>query len=232
VKNNSDPRLARRHILVVDDDSRILTLLKKFLQQNGFSVSTSTSANEATTLLENFIFDLIILDVMLPEITGIEFAEKINSRGNEVPIVMLTALSTVEDKIKGLEAGAKDYMTKPFEPKELLLRINNLLELYDSHKKSAEFIRLGNASYNRVTKEFIKNHSAIKLGNTETKILDVLINAGKQGISREELALKLGVLSLRSVDVAIVRLRYKTEDDPKNPQFLKTIRNFGYVLYV
>ena len=111
------------HILVVDDDNRILKLLKKFLAQEGFLVSTSTSTNEAVELLANFNYDLIILDVMMPEITGLEFATKIKESGSTMPIVMLTALSEPEDRIKGLESGANDYLTKPFEPRELLLRI-------------------------------------------------------------------------------------------------------------
>lgn len=219
------------HILVVDDDNRILKLLKKFLSQEGFLVSTSTSTNEAVELLANFNYDLIILDVMMPEITGLEFVAKIKESGNVMPIVMLTALSEPEDRIKGLESGANDYLTKPFEPRELLLRINNLINSHNLYKKEQQLIRFGNNSYNLTTKEFIQNNESIKLSSSEENLLNILISANNNAISREELSEKLGGLNLRSVDVQIVRLRNKVESDPKNPQYLKTIRNKGYVLY-
>jgi two-component system phosphate regulon response regulator OmpR len=220
------------HILIVDDDSRILKLLKKFLSQNGYLVSTSSSATEAVNLLSNFSYDLIILDVMMPEITGLEFATKIKDSGSIMPIVMLTALSEPEDKIKGLEAGANDYVTKPFEPRELLLRINNLINSHNLHKKEQDIIRLGNNYYNLTNKEFIKNDVTIKLSSSEEQLLDTLLASANQVISREELSEKMGSLSPRSIDVQIVRLRSKIETDPKNPKFLKTIRNQGYVIYI
>ena len=219
------------HILVVDDDNRILKLLKKFLSQDGFLVSTSTSTNEAIELLANFNYDLIILDVMMPEITGLEFAVKIKESGSIMPIVMLTALSEPEDRIKGLESGANDYLTKPFEPKELLLRINNLINSHNLYKKDQQLIRFGNNSYNLITKEFTQNNESIKLSSSEENLLNILISAKNNAISRDELSEKLGGLNLRSVDVQIVRLRNKIESDPRNPQYLKTIRNIGYVLY-
>ena len=220
------------HILIVDDDSRILKLLKKFLSQNGYLVSTSSSATEAVNLLSNFSYDLIILDVMMPKITGLEFATKIKDSGSIMPIVMLTALSEPEDKIKGLEAGANDYVTKPFEPRELLLRINNLINSHNLHKKEQDIIRLGNNYYNLTNKEFIKNDVSIKLSSSEEQLLDTLLASANQVISREELSEKMGSLSPRSIDVQIVRLRSKIETDPKNPKFLKTIRNQGYVIYI
>jgi len=219
------------HILIVDDDNRILKLLKKFLTQNDFLVSTSASATEASKLLSNFIYDLIILDVMMPEITGIDFAQRIRSSGILMPVVMLTALSEPEDKIRGLESGASDYVTKPFEPRELLLRINNLINSHKRFKKEQEVIRFGNNTYNLITKVLIQNGTDIKLSSAEEKLLDTLIESENKVISREELSSKLGGLNLRSVDVQIVRLRNKIEPDPKNPKFLKTIRNKGYVLY-
>ena len=219
------------HILIVDDDNRILKLLKKFLTQNDFLVSTSASATEASKLLSSFIYDLIILDVMMPEITGIDFAQRIRSSGILMPVVMLTALSEPEDKIRGLESGASDYVTKPFEPRELLLRINNLINSHKRFKKEQEAIRFGNNTYNLITKVLIQNGTDIKLSSAEEKLLDTLIESENKVISREELSSKLGGLNLRSVDVQIVRLRNKIEPDPKNPKFLKTIRNKGYVLY-
>jgi len=219
------------HILIVDDDNRILKLLKKFLSQNNYLVSTSTSTSEAINLLSNFTYDLIILDVMMPEITGLEFATKIKASGSIMPIVMLTALSEPEDKIKGLEAGANDYVTKPFEPRELLLRINNLVNSHSLHKKEQKLVRFGNNYYNLITKEFTQNDANIKLSASEEKLLDALLDSNNQVITRDELSKKMGGLNPRSVDVQIVRLRNKIEADPKVPKFLKTIRNQGYVLY-
>lgn len=219
------------HILIVDDDNRILKLLKKFLTQNGFLVSASTSAMEASKLLSNFVYDLIILDVMMPEITGIEFAQRIRASGIVMPVVMLTALSEPEDKIKGLEAGANDYVTKPFEPRELLLRINNLINSHKRFKKEEEIIRFGNNSYNLITGVFVQNGTDINLSSAEEKLFGVMLKAENKVISREEISLALGGGNPRSVDVQIVRLRNKIEHDPKNPKYLKTIRNKGYVLY-
>ena len=221
----------KSHILIVDDDQRILKLLKQFLLENNFLVSTTTSPVEALELMDKFIFDLIILDVMMPEITGIEFAKKIQANGKEMPIVMLTALSEPEDRVKGLESGAGDYITKPFEPRELLLRIQNLINSHNRQKKEKELIRFGNNCYNVNTKEFAKNDESISLSSTEQKLLELLIKFRNTSVSREELSECMGGLNLRSVDVQIIRLRSKIEDDPKEPKFLKTIRNEGYVLY-
>ncbi len=219
------------HILIVDDDSRILKLLKKFLTQNDFLVSTSTSAVEAAELLANFTYDLIVLDVMMPEVTGIEFATKIKDSGSIMPIVMLTALSEPEDRIRGLESGANDYVTKPFEPRELLLRIKNLINSHNLYKKEQQIARFGNNYYNLVTKELTQNDKHIKLSSSEEKLLDTLIESDGKVISRDDISEKMGGLNPRSVDVQIVRLRNKIETDPKAPKFLKTIRNQGYVLY-
>lgn len=221
----------KQHILIVDDDIRILNLLKKFISQNNYLVSTSTSANEALELLANFTYDLIILDVMMPNTTGLEFAAKIKSSGKTMPIIMLTALSEPENKIQGLEAGANDYVTKPFEPRELLLRIKNLIDSHKIFKQEQEIIRFGNNSYNLLTKELTQNNISIKLSSSEKKLLDILLESKNKTISREELSKKVGKMNLRSVDVQIVRLRNKIEPDPKNPKFLQTIRNQGYAFY-
>jgi two-component system phosphate regulon response regulator OmpR len=222
----------KSHILIVDDDNRILKLLKKFLQQNNFLVSTALSAKEAFELLENFVFDLIILDVMMPEITGLEFAEKIKITGKTLPIVMLTALSEPEDRVKGLEAGAKDYITKPFEPRELLLRINNLIDSHNIYQKEQKITRIGNCVYDLSTKNLSCDNQDIPLSSTEQKLLDLLIKSTNQTITRDDLSIQMGGLNPRSIDVQIVRLRNKLEPDPKNPKYLKTVRNLGYVLYI
>ena len=222
----------KSHILIVDDDNRILKLLKKFLQQNDFLVSTALSAKEAFELLENFVFDLIILDVMMPEITGLEFAQKIKTTKKDLPIVMLTALSEPEDRIKGLESGAKDYVTKPFEPRELLLRINNLINSHNIYKKEQKSIRIGNCLYDLSTKSLSSDNIDIPLSYTEQKLFDLLIISKNEVITRDDLSIKMGGLNPRSIDVQIVRLRNKLEPDPKNPKYLKTIRNLGYALYI
>lgn len=223
--------IEKPHILVVDDDNRILKLLKKFLIKNGFLVSTSQSSSEAMDLLANFNYDLIVLDVMMPEVTGLEFARKIKESGSTMPIVMLTALSEPEDRVKGLESGAGDYMTKPFEPRELLLRINNLINSYNSYKKEQQLVRFGNNIYNLITKELSQNNRTIRLSSSEEKLLDILLELEGAVISREKLSKQIGI-NPRSIDVQITRLRYKIEPDPKTPQCLKTIRNQGYVLHV
>jgi two-component system phosphate regulon response regulator OmpR len=219
------------HILIVDDDIRILKLLKKFLSQNGYLVSTSASPSEAAELLANFTYDLIILDVMMPEITGLEFAAKIKNSGSIMPIIMLTALSEPEDRVKGLESGANDYLTKPFEPRELLIRINNLISSHNLYKKEQQLVRFGNNSYNLISKEFVQNDKTVKLSSSEEKLMDILLGAKNQVVSRDELSEKMGTINPRSIDVQIVRLRNKIEVDSKTPKFLKTIRNKGYVLY-
>ena len=168
----------------------------------------------------------------MPEITGLQFAEKIKESKKALPIIMLTALSEPEDRVKGLEAGAKDYLTKPFEPKELLLRINNLITSHNLYKKEQQIARIGNCLYDLSTKNLTSNDQAIALSSTEQKLLDLLIASRNEVISRDDLSVKMGGLNPRSVDVQIVRLRNKLEPDPKIPKYLKTIRNLGYALYI
>lgn len=227
------------HILIVDDDRRILKLLQKFFIDNNFLVSVAADTNEALAHIEEFIFDLIILDVMLPEKTGIEFAQELKAKGVvNMPIVMLTALSSIDDKIKGLESGANDYITKPFEPRELLLRVTNLINTHKEYKKEQDLVRFGNNEYNLITKELTQNEKRIKISNVEEMLLDIFLNNTNMVFSREDLAKKMGnnesdkLLNDRSIDVQVARLRNKIETDPKNPQFLRTVRNQGYVFYI
>jgi two-component system phosphate regulon response regulator OmpR len=225
---------SKPHILIVDDDIRILKLLKQFLSQNGYLVSTATSSKEAEIYLNEFIFDLVMLDVMMPEVTGIEFARTIKENKIHVPIILLTALSEPEDKVRGLEAGADDYITKPFEAKELLLRTKKLIDLYGYNKKSSNIIKFGTRLYDLNKKNLYDNDEGtiIKLSSTEKKLLEILIEHQETILSRERLSNLMGGLNERSVDVQIVRLRSKIENDPKQPRFLQTIRNEGYVLYI
>lgn len=223
--------ITQHKILIVDDDSRILKLLTKFLTQNNFLVSTAINVQEAEKLLKNS-FDLIILDVMLPGVTGLEFAQKIKLSGSITPIIMLTALSEPDDRVKGLESGASDYLSKPFNPKELLLRIKNLIDTHNKYQKEQKIKPFGNNSYNFLSKEFIKDGKHVKLTSSEQRLLEILINQNGKPISRDDLLKEIGVfLSFRSIDVQIARIRNKIEDNPKDPKYLKTVRNEGYVLY-
>jgi len=220
------------HILIVDDDERILKLLKQFLGKNGYEVSTAISVAKAEGYIQETSFDLLMLDVMMPGITGIDFAKKIKSAGMHVPIILLTALSEPEERVRGLESGADDYLTKPFEPRELLLRTQKLIDLYNLHKKAPENIMFGDIIYDLNTKELTNGEEIIKLSSTEQKLLDILIENKGKPVSRLELSDAMHGIGERSVDVQIVRLRSKIELDPKQPRFLQTIRHEGYILYI
>tara|TARA_B100001057_G_scaffold499517_1_gene610501 strand:+ start:437 stop:1111 length:675 start_codon:yes stop_codon:yes gene_type:complete len=218
------------HILVVDDDDRIRNLLKEYLNENNFIVSTAQNSDEAKSKMSHFKFDLIVLDVMMPGQSGFELTKEI--KGNNCPpIILLTAKGEVESRIKGLELGADDYIGKPFEPKELLLRINNIISKkvkIDLKKKYS----VGGAIID-LNKMIIKlNNSQRKINVTEKKILmEMLSNPGKT-YSRLQIGELSGILQERSIDVMITRLRQKIEIDPKNPKYLQTIRGLGYVLWI
>ena len=218
------------HILIVDDDDRIRNLLKEYLEENKFLISTAQDSQEAKIKLSHFRFDLIILDVMMPGQSGYELTREIRGN-NSTPIILLTAKGEVENRIKGLELGADDYIGKPFEPKELLLRINNILSKkikIDLEKKH----HVGRASID-LNKMIIElNNSQRKINVSEKKILiEMLSNPGKT-FSRSRIGELSGILQERSIDVMITRLRQKIEIDPKNPKYLQTIRGSGYVLWI
>ena len=218
------------HILIVDDDDRIRSLLKEYLNDNKFLVSTAQNSEEAKIKLGHFKFDLIILDVMMPGQSGYELLRDIKDN-NCPPIILLTAKGEVENRIKGLELGADDYIGKPFEPKELLLRINNIISKkvkIDMGKKYT----VGEAVID-LNKMIIKlNNKQRKINVTEKKILmEMLLNPGKT-YSRSKIGELSGILQERSIDVMITRLRQKIETDPKNPKYLQTIRGSGYVLWI
>lgn len=219
-------------VLIVDDDTRILKLLNIFFNQNGFESVSAIDAIEAEQMVLENEFDLIILDVMLPKVTGYDFAQKIKSKISSMPIIMLTALSEPDHRVKGLEIGADDYITKPFDPRELLLRAKNLIELYKNSNPLLSKIIFGKNSYDLYSKEFKSDEKIVQLTSTEKKLLDYMVSNRGEVCTREELSKTMGGLSDRSIDVQIVRLRQKIEDDPKNPKFLQTIRHEGYALYV
>ena len=220
----------RNHILIVDDDDRIRNLLKDYLSENNYIVSTAENANQAKEKLQYIKFEIIILDVMMPGQDGYELTKEIKEK-NKVPIILLTAKGEVESRIKGLELGADDYIGKPFEPKELLLRIKNIINKSTKlDLKSKHLIGSAEIDLNKMTINF-KNKMR-KINNSEKKVLiEMLANPGIT-YSREEIGKISGIVQERSIDVMITRLRQKLELNPKNPKFLQTIRGSGYVLWV
>lgn len=217
------------HILVVDDDDRIRNLLGKFLADSGFFISTSKDASNARDKIKQFIYDLIVVDVMMPGETGIEFTKYVR-QNSKVPILMLTAMGEVEDRITGLESGADDYLPKPFDPRELLLRIKNILNRSKSDD-TFTIVNFGEVSFDIVKKSLTKNGDNLVISSNEVQLLTHLLENKANPISREDLAGLCGGINERSVDVQITRLRNKIEKNPKNPSYIKTVRGQGYVLY-
>tara|TARA_B100000579_G_scaffold134762_1_gene109123 strand:- start:4832 stop:5509 length:678 start_codon:yes stop_codon:yes gene_type:complete len=220
----------KSHILVVDDDDRIRELIKEYLSDNNFIVSTATDAEKAKIKLNQFKFDLVVLDVMMPGQSGFDFTKEIKKEMN-FPIILLTAKGEAENRIKGLELGADDYLSKPFEPKELLLRINNILS--KSIKIDIKKINLiGKAKVDLNRMSIRLNDKTNKINNSEKKVLiEMLSNPGKT-YDRIQIGKISGISQERSIDVMITRLRQKIELDPKNPKYLQTIRGSGYVLWI
>ncbi len=218
------------HILVVDDDDRIRSLLKEYLNENNFIVSTAENSEQAKIKLNFLKFDIMILDVMMPGQSGYDLTKEIKKK-IKIPIILLTAKGEVENRIKGLELGADDYIGKPFEPKELLLRINNIIKNTSKINLDSNY-SVGQAKIN-LSKMIInlKNINK-KINNSEKKVLiEMLSNPGKT-FSREEIGKISGITQERSIDVMITRLRQKLEINPKNPKYLQTIRGSGYVLWI
>ena len=221
----------KKHILVTDDDTRLRTLLGRFLEENNFDVSLAKDAAEARQLMQTINFDLMILDVMMPNENGIEFATKLRET-SKLPIIMLTARGEFDDRIKGLEAGSDDYLQKPFEPKELLLRINNILKrLGGSNSVSSTSYRFGEFTFNPMESRLKKGEEFIHVTESEAKILTILCKEKGTPVSREKLSSLCGGIDDRSIDVQITRLRKKIEQNPKQPYYLQTVRNLGYVLH-
>jgi two-component system phosphate regulon response regulator OmpR len=222
--------MIKKSILLVDDDQRLRELLKDYLNEKNFQVFTSEDFNEAREILEFFIFDLIILDRMMPSGDGINLIQVIK-KVSKTPIIMLTAMGENNDKIDGLKTGTDDYLSKPFEPEELFLRINNLLKLYENVNQAELLFSFGNFIYNTKANSLTLNESEIYLTEGENNLLLKLINNRNSTLSREELAEKeFDESELRKVDVGITRLRQKIEKTPKQPQYIKTIRGKGYML--
>jgi len=218
------------HVLVVDDDDGIRNLVKEYLKENNFLVTTAKDAEDAVQKISIIKFDIIVLDIMMPGKSGLDFTiehkEKINT-----PIILLTAKGEPDERIQGLEVGADDYLSKPFEPKELVLRIKNILNK-TKIKNKKRIIEFDNIKINLNKLLIIKNNKEYKINNTEKVILEKMINAPGETFSRDSIGKLIGIDKERSVDVIITRLRKKIEIDPKNPKYLQTIRGEGYVLWI
>ena len=217
------------HILVVDDDKGIRELVREYLNQNNFVTSTAENAESAFEKTKLIKFDLIILDIMMPGKSGLEFLRE-NKNILDTPIILLTAKGEAADRVEGLETGADDYLPKPFEPKELILRIRNILN--KTKVKERKEIEFGNVKINLNKMLIFKNNKQIKINNTERKIFEKMLNSPGKIFSRESISKLIKIDKERSVDVVITRLRKKIEDFPKNPKYLQTIRGEGYVLWI
>ena len=218
------------HILVVDDDDGIRSLVKQYLNENNFLVTTSSSAENATEKVLIIKFDLIVLDIMMTGKSGLDFIKE-NKKIIDTPIILLTAKGESNDRIKGLEIGADDYLAKPFEPKELILRIKNILNktIKNNQKRIVEF---NNIKIDLSKLLIFKNSKEFKINNTEKIILKKMIDNPGKTFSREEIGKLIDLDKERSIDVIITRLRKKIEVDPKNPKYLQTLRGAGYVLWI
>ena len=217
------------HILVVDDDDGIRSLVKQYLNENKYLVTTSENAEDASNKVEIIKFDLIILDIMMPGKSGLDFIR--DNKKLDTPIILLTAKGQPNERIEGLEIGADDYLPKPFEPKELILRIQNILSktIKTEQKRVIDFENV-KIDLNKLL--IIKNKKEYKINNTEKIILYKMINNPGKTFSREDIGNLINLDKERSIDVIITRLRKKIEIDPKNPKFLQTIRGAGYVLWI
>ncbi len=220
------------HILIVDDDKRIRDLIARYLFESGFRVSTAEDAETARSAMRSLTFDLIILDVMMPGETGLEFARSLRSLAVTIPICMLTAQADVDQRIAGLETGVDDYMTKPFEPRELVLRIQNILRRGRPDAGSTDELLMGDYQFSVGRGELRRGEEAIKLTERERDLLRLFAGRPGMPIPRQELAADESTGSERAVDVQINRLRRKIEADPSNPVYLQTVRGKGYILYV
>ena len=218
------------HILVVDDDNRIRELVKEYLEENNFLVSTAVDAFDAKKKLDFIKFDILILDIMMPGKSGLSLTEEIK-KINSTPIILLTAKGETADRIKGLEIGADDYLGKPFEPKELLLRIKNIL---NKTKKAIlpNEIYIGNVLINLKKLHIKINNKIIKINPQERKVLEKMLETPGKIFSRDDIGKIINISKERTIDVMITRLRQKIESNPKNPKYLQTVRGSGYVLWV
>lgn len=220
------------HLLVVDDDLRLRELLRRYLSDSGFRVTGAADALEARAQLASFAFDLVVLDVMMPGESGLALTRSLRERAEpHVPVLLLTAMGEPEDRVNGLEHGADDYLVKPFEPRELVLRIRNILQRRPSAAEPAREVRFGDFRFDLSRAELFRGDDAVRLTTAETGLLSLLAQQAGQPVSREELSQSAGFSgNIRNVDVQMTRLRRKVERDPRYPRYLQTVRGTGYVL--
>jgi two-component system phosphate regulon response regulator OmpR len=218
------------HLLVVDDDQRLRSLLQRYLTSNGFRVTTASDASEARTLIRSIDFDCLVLDVMMPGESGLELAADLRTH-SEVPILMLTARGEAEHRIAGLEHGADDYLAKPFEPRELMLRLSALVKRANSQRPPAHReVRMGECVFTPERSELTRAGKRVKLTGSEAQLLKLFAANAGRAFSRDQLCARLNIALERSVDVQVTRLRRKIEEDPKLPLYIQTVRGVGYVL--
>src|SRR5215472_1204497 len=218
------------HLLVVDDDARLGELLRRYLSDGGFRVTIAGDASEARAHLESFAFDLVVLDVMMPGESGLDLTRALRREGR-VPILLLSAMAEPEDRVNGLEQGADDYLAKPFEPRELVLRIHNILQRRPVPNAGQHEIHFGDHRFDIVRAELFRGDDLVHLTAAETGLLSALAQRPGHPISREELSLSgVFVGNVRNVDVQMTRLRRKIERDPRFPRYLQTVRGTGYAL--
>ena len=228
----ANPTDSRSHILVVDDDQRLLELLKKFLEESGFRVTGASDTDQANAYMNGIHFDLLVIDIMMPGKTGIEWLIELRE-STTIPAIFLTALGETEDRIDGLSAGADDYLPKPFEPRELILRITRILDRSLTAPNGYSDIIFGNFVFNLESRKLSKDEILIHLTTSEQDLLSCFANAPNKTLSREDLIELLEErMQGRSIDVAIARLRAKIENDPKQPYYLTTVRNLGWKLQI
>ena len=218
------------HILVVDDDNRIRELVKEYLEENQFLVTTAKNAEDAKKKLEILKFDILVLDIMMPGESGLTLTKEVK-KNNYIPIILLTAKGETKDRIEGLELGADDYLGKPFEPKELLLRIKNILNKTKTDILPNE-IHIGNTLINLKKLNIKLNNKIKKINTQEKKILENMLGSPGKVFSRNDIGKIINISKERTIDVMITRLRQKIESNPKNPKYLQTIRGSGYVLWI
>ena len=226
-------RLDLPHILIVDDDKRILQLINDYLIKNNFRISTADNALKAREKIENIEFDLIILDIMMPGESGLKLTDTLKKNNFKTPILLLSALGNADDRIKGLEIGANDYLTKPFEPKELLLRMKNLIKKNKYNKQKTKIVKFGPYTFNLKKEILKKNGKIFILTSSEAKLLYILAKNDGKPIIRYNLSKILNIPNTsRALDVQITRLRNKIENNKKFPTYIQTVRGRGYVLKI
>jgi two-component system phosphate regulon response regulator OmpR len=223
-------RVADPHLLVIDDDDRLRALLQRYLSSNGFRVSAAADAADARSLMKSIAFDLLIVDVMMPGESGLDFTRSVRAHSH-MPVLMLTARGETQDRIAGLELGADDYLSKPFEPRELLLRVSALLRRAVPLQRVAHGeVKLGECVFDPQRGQLRRKGRPVKLTSSESALLQLFAANAGRSFSRADLCTRLGVSLERSIDVQVTRLRRKIEEDPKLPLYLQTVRGVGYVL--